>query len=118
MVNLTLVDLPGMTKVPVGDQPEDIELQIKEMINEYIQNPNSIILVVTAANTDLETSEALKVAKDIDPDGVRTLAVLTMLDLMDDGTDAAQVLTGSVIPVKLGIIGVRYKSLAERHQQQ
>ena len=56
-------------QVPVGDQPEDIEIQIREMCTKYIANPNSIILAVTAANTDIATSEALKLAKDCDPDG-------------------------------------------------
>jgi dynamin 1-like protein len=69
VVNLTLVDLPGLTKVPVGDQPEDIEDQIIEMCMNYISNPNSIILAVTAANTDMATSESLKLAKELDPDG-------------------------------------------------
>ncbi|XP_044137092.1 dynamin-1-like protein isoform X2 [Bufo gargarizans] len=110
VVNLTLVDLPGMTKVPVGDQPKDIEVQIRELIFRYIGNPNSIILAVTAANTDMATSEALKVARECDPDGRRTLAVITKLDLMDAGTDAMDVLLGRVIPVKLGIIGVVNRS--------
>lgn len=56
-------------QVPVGDQPNDIEIQIKELIVKYISNPNSIILAVTAANTDMATSEALKVAREVDPDG-------------------------------------------------
>uniref|UniRef100_A0A9J7XH65 Dynamin-1-like protein n=2 Tax=Cyprinus carpio TaxID=7962 RepID=A0A9J7XH65_CYPCA len=110
VVNLTLVDLPGITKVPVGDQPKDIELQIRELILKYISNPNCIILAVTAANTDMATSEALKVARDVDPDGRRTLAVVTKLDLMDAGTDAMDVLMGRVIPVKLGLIGVVNRS--------
>ncbi|XP_039198266.1 dynamin-1-like protein isoform X7 [Crotalus tigris] len=110
VVNLTLVDLPGMTKVPVGDQPKDIELQIRELILRFISNPNSIILAVTAANTDMATSEALKIAREVDPDGRRTLAVITKLDLMDAGTDAMDVLMGRVIPVKLGIIGVVNRS--------
>ncbi|KAM3926158.1 dynamin-1-like protein isoform 4-T4 [Leptodactylus fuscus] len=110
VVNLTLVDLPGMTKVPVGDQPKDIEIQIRELILRYISNPNSIILAVTAANTDMATSEALKIARESDPDGRRTLAVITKLDLMDAGTDAMDVLLGRVIPVKLGIIGVVNRS--------
>lgn len=113
VVNLTLVDLPGLTKVPVGDQPEDIEEQIIEMCLKYISNPNSIILAVTAANTDMATSESLKLAKDLDPDGRRTLAVITKLDLMDHGTDAVDVLCGRVIPVKLGIIGVVNRSQAD-----
>lgn len=58
-----------LKQVPVGDQPKDIEIQIRELILKYISNPNSIILAVTAANTDMATSEALKVAREVDPDG-------------------------------------------------
>ena len=72
-------------QVPVGDQPEDIENQIRSLISKYIVNPNSIILAVSAANADIATSESLKIAKDVDPDGRRTLAVVTKLDLMDAG---------------------------------
>ncbi|RZB77469.1 dynamin-1-like protein [Asbolus verrucosus] len=110
VVNLTLVDLPGITKVPVGDQPPDIEQQIRELVLKYIANPNSIILAVVTANTDMATSESLAIAKDVDPDGRRTLAVVTKLDLMDAGTDAIDILCGRVIPVKLGIIGVVNRS--------
>ncbi|XP_074926908.1 dynamin-1-like protein isoform X4 [Chelonoidis abingdonii] len=110
VLNLTLVDLPGITKVPVGDQPPDIEGLVREMILSYVSNPNCLILAVTAANTDMATSEALKLARDVDPDGRRTLAVVTKLDLMDAGTDAMDVLMGRVIPVKLGIIGVVNRS--------
>lgn len=85
VVNLTLIDLPGITKVPVGDQPEDIESQIRQLVLKYICNPNSIILAVVTANTDMATSESLKLSKDVDPDGRRTLAVVTKLDLMDAG---------------------------------
>ncbi|XP_044750589.1 dynamin-1-like protein isoform X2 [Coccinella septempunctata] len=110
VVNLTLVDLPGITKVPVGDQPPDIELQIRELLLKYIANPNSIILAVITANTDMATSESLSIAKQVDPDGRRTLAVVTKLDLMDAGTDAQEILCGRIIPVKLGIIGVVNRS--------
>lgn len=106
VVNLTLVDLPGLTKNPVGDQPEDIEIQIRELVSKYIKNPNSIILAVTAANTDFATSEAIKLAREVDPEGKRTLAVLTKLDIMDPGTDALDVLSGKLILIRLGIIGV------------
>ena len=110
VLSLTLVDLPGLTKVPVGEQPEDIETQIKSLIGHYIVNPNSIILAVSAANADIATSESIKLARDVDPDGRRTLAVVTKLDLMDAGTDAIDILCGRVIPVKLGIIGVINRS--------
>ena len=110
VLNLTLIDLPGITRVPVGDQPEDIEVQIRQMLVEYIKNPKCIILAVHPANTDLATSEALKLAREIDPSGNRTLVVCTKLDLMDHGTDAIDLITGKVIPVKLGIIGVVNRS--------
>ncbi|CAI5448042.1 unnamed protein product [Caenorhabditis angaria] len=110
VVSLSLVDLPGITKIPVGDQPTNIEEQIREMILSYISNPSSIILAVTPANQDFATSEPIKLARDVDSGGQRTLAVLTKLDLMDQGTDAMDVLMGKVIPVKLGIIGVVNRS--------
>ena len=110
VLNLTLVDLPGITRVPVGDQPQDIESLMRNMVLSYIKNPNSIILAVHAANTDLATSEALKLAREVDPPGNRTLVVATKLDLMDSGTDAHDLLTGQVIPVRLGIIGVINRS--------
>jgi len=110
VLSLTMVDLPGLTKVAVGDQPEDIETQIRDLLLNYCTNPNSIILAVSPANADMATSEALKMARTIDPDGRRTLAVVTKLDLMDAGTDAIDILCGRVIPVKLGIIGVINRS--------
>lgn len=69
----------------MGDQPEDIEVQIRDLVFSFISNPNSIILAVITANTDMATSESLKLARECDPDGRRTLAVVTKLDLMDAG---------------------------------
>lgn len=82
VLTLTLVDLPGLTKVPVGDQPRDIEKQIRDMLLKYIAKPACIILAVTAANTDLANSDGLKLAREVDPDGQRTIGVLTKVDLM------------------------------------
>jgi dynamin 1-like protein len=103
---LTLVDLPGMAKVAVGDQPKDIEKQIHDMCLQFISNPNAIILAVTSANTDLANSDALKLAQSVDPAGNRTVGVLTKLDLMDPGTDCADILMNRVIPLRRGYIGV------------
>eukprot|EP00123_Amoebidium_parasiticum_P012118 comp21132_c0_seq2/m.28575 comp21132_c0_seq2/g.28575 ORF comp21132_c0_seq2/g.28575 comp21132_c0_seq2/m.28575 type:complete len:709 (-) comp21132_c0_seq2:634-2760(-) len=106
VLNLTLVDLPGITKVPVGAQPDNIEEQINELIMHYIMQPQCIILAVTAANTDMANSDALKMARKVDPHGERTIGVVTKLDLMDRGTDAMDVLTGKIVPLRLGYIGV------------
>ncbi|KAM4056127.1 dynamin domain-containing protein [Hirsutella rhossiliensis] len=106
VLTLTLVDLPGLTKVPVGDQPRDIERQIREMVLKYIGKSNAIILAVTAANIDLANSDGLKLAREVDPEGQRTIGVLTKVDLMDDGTDVIDILSNRVIPLRLGYVPV------------
>lgn len=110
VLNLTMVDLPGLTKVPIGDQPSDIEKQTRALILEYIAKPNSLVLAVSPANVDLVNSEALKLARQVDPMGRRTIGVLTKLDLMDHGTNAMDILSGRVYPLKLGFIGVVNRS--------
>lgn len=110
VLDLTVVDLPGVTKVPIGDQPADIEKQTKELVLGYIENPNSIILAVTPANQDIVNSESLKMARSVDPHGHRTLGVLTKLDLMDKGTNALDVLNGNTYPLSLGFIGIVNRS--------
>ncbi|KAL1593027.1 vacuolar protein sorting-associated protein 1 [Nothophoma quercina] len=106
VLTLTLVDLPGLTRVPVGDQPRDIERQIQEMVLKQISKPNAIILAVTAANTDLANSDGLKLAREVDPEGQRTIGVLTKVDLMDEGTDVVDILAGRIIPLRLGYVPV------------
>ena len=106
VLTLTLVDLPGLTKVPVGDQPKDIEKQIRDMLLKYISKPACIILAVTAANTDLANSDGLKMAREVDPEGQRTIGVLTKVDLMDQGTDVVDILAGRIIPLRLGYVPV------------
>lgn len=69
VLNLTLIDLPGMTKVPVGDQPADIEHMIRSMLLEFISKESCLILAVSPANSDLANSDALKIAKEVDPQG-------------------------------------------------
>ncbi|KAM0705529.1 hypothetical protein Q7P35_006888 [Cladosporium inversicolor] len=110
VLSLTLVDLPGLTKVPIGDQPSDIEKQTRNLISEYIAKPNSIILAVSPANVDIVNSESLKLARHVDPTGKRTIGVLTKLDLMDHGTNALDILSGRVYPLKLGFIGIVNRS--------
>ncbi|XP_038063950.1 dynamin-1-like isoform X2 [Patiria miniata] len=110
VLNLTLIDLPGMTKVPVGDQPADIEMQIRNMVMEFVMKENCLVLAVSPANSDLANSDALKVAKEVDPSGTRTIGVITKLDLMDDGTDARNILENKHLPLRRGYIGVVNRS--------
>ncbi|XP_075403157.1 dynamin-2 isoform X1 [Tenrec ecaudatus] len=110
VLNLTLIDLPGITKVPVGDQPPDIEYQIRDMILQFISRESTLILAVTPANMDLANSDALKMAKEVDPQGLRTIGVITKLDLMDEGTDARDILENKLLPLRRGYIGVVNRS--------
>ncbi|XP_078685134.1 dynamin-1-like isoform X36 [Branchiostoma floridae x Branchiostoma belcheri] len=113
VLNLTLIDLPGMTKVPVGDQPPDIEQQIRDMLLQFITKDNCLILAVSPANQDLANSDALKIAKEVDPQGMRTIGVLTKLDLMDQGTHAGDILDNKTYPLRRGYIGVVNRSQAD-----
>ena len=108
--DLTLVDLPGVTRVPIGDQPKNIEEITKNMARRYVDDPLTIILCVIAANSDIATSDGLMLAKEIDTSGTRTLGVLTKLDIMDAGTDARKALMNEEIPLKLGYVGVKNRS--------
>ena len=108
--DLTLVDLPGVTRVPIGDQPKNIEQITKDMARRYVEDPLTIILCVIAANSDIATSDGLMLAKEIDTSGSRTLGVLTKLDIMDAGTDARKALLNEEIPLKLGYVGVKNRS--------
>ncbi|XP_028313263.1 dynamin-2-like isoform X4 [Gouania willdenowi] len=110
VLNLTLIDLPGMTKVAIGDQPHDIEHQIRDMILQFITKESCLILAVTPANSDLANSDALKIAKEVDPQGLRTVGVITKLDLMDEGTDARDILENKLLPLRRGYIGVVNRS--------
>ncbi|KAL3844063.1 hypothetical protein ACJIZ3_001466 [Penstemon smallii] len=118
VLNITLVDLPGITKVPVGNQPSDIETRIKNLMKVYIKQENCIILAVSPANSDLATSDALQIAKEVDPTGFRTLGVITKLDIMDKGTDACKFLLGKVVPLRLGYVGVVNRSQEDIHKNR
>ena len=76
------------------------------MVLKQISKPNAIILAVTGANTDLANSDGLKLAREVDPEGQRTIGVLTKVDLMDEGTDVVDILAGRIIPLRLGYVPV------------
>lgn len=110
--DLTLVDLPGITRVPVkgSDQTEDVEKLTREMTLHYISDPRTIILAVLPANQDVTVSDALQLARHVDPTGVRSIGVVTKIDIMDQGTDASKLLRGEDIPLKHGYVGVKMRS--------
>jgi vacuolar protein sorting-associated protein 1 len=110
VLTLTLVDLPGLVRIPTNDQPKDICAKITEICRKYVLNKNALILAVSSANTDIANSDALQLAREVDCGYDRTIGVLTKVDLMDAGTDVVDVLAGRVINLKLGFVPVVNRS--------
>ncbi|CAD7925244.1 unnamed protein product [Amoebophrya sp. A120] len=110
--DLTLIDLPGLTKVAAAgsDQTGDIARVTREMTERYIRDDRTIVLAVSPANADITTSEGLKYARVFDREGVRTIGVLTKLDIMDQGTNAIRMVKGEEVHLRLGFIGVKNRS--------
>ncbi|KAH6755086.1 DYNAMIN-like 1E [Perilla frutescens var. hirtella] len=113
VVNLTLIDLPGLTKVAVEGQQESIVEDIENMVRSYVEKPNCIILAISPANQDIATSDAIKLAREVDPSGERTFGVLTKLDLMDKGTNALDVLEGRSYRLQHPWVGIVNRSQAD-----
>ncbi|KAH6773921.1 DYNAMIN-like 1C [Perilla frutescens var. hirtella] len=113
VVNLTLIDLPGLTKVAVEGQQESIVQDIEMMVRSYVEKENCIILAISPANQDIATSDAIKLAREVDPTGERTFGVLTKLDLMDKGTNALDVLEGRSYRLVYPWVGIVNRSQAD-----
>ena len=113
--NLSLVDLPGLTMVACTDrgQPKDIKDRIRNLLGNYIKDPCSIIMAVMPARTDIEADLALDLVKEYDPDGLRTIGILTKLDLMNEETDITPYLENKIsrdLQLKLGYYGVKNRN--------
>ncbi|PKA53276.1 Dynamin-related protein 1E [Apostasia shenzhenica] len=121
VVNLTLIDLPGLTKhvfltndaASTEGQPESIVLDIENMVRSYVEKPNCVILAISPANQDIATSDAIKLAREVDPSGERTFGVLTKLDLMDKGTNALDVLEGRAYRLQHPWVGIVNRSQSD-----
>ena len=103
--NLSLVDLPGLTMVACTDkgQPKDIKDKIKKLIGSYISNNQTIIMAVMPARSDIEADIALDLIKEYDPNGDRTIGILTKIDLMNVGNDITKLLENKVsVDLQLG----------------
>ncbi|KAL8264309.1 hypothetical protein R6Q59_022439 [Mikania micrantha] len=113
--DLTMVDLPGITRVPVGDQPKDIYEQISGMIMEYIKPKESIILNVLSASVDFTTCESICMSRSVDTTGQRTLAVVTKCDRSPDGL--LEKVTTNDVNIGLGYICVRNRINNETYEE-
>lgn len=117
--NLTLIDLPGLTMVACTDrgQPKDIKEKIRALVGKYIERESTIILAVMPARTDIEADMGLDLIKQYDPNGERTVGVLTKVDLMNDSTDIVDYLKNNVskdLQLNYGYYAVRNRTTNEK----
>lgn len=86
--HLSVIDVPGIfRKVTEGVTTKDDIANVRAMVQRYMDNPRSVILAVISANVDIANQEILDMAQRYDPDGQRTLGVLTKPDLVDRGAE-------------------------------
>ncbi|KAH7920406.1 hypothetical protein BV22DRAFT_1073960 [Leucogyrophana mollusca] len=110
--DLTLIDLPGYVQIASMDQPETLKEKIAGLCENYIREPN-IILAVCAADVDLANSPALRASRKVDPLGLRTIGVITKMDLVPP-EQGATILAGNRYPLHLGYVGVVAKSSGKK----
>lgn len=117
--HLSVIDVPGIFKntTPGLTSKADIQL-VRDMVLEYMRNPRSIMLTVVPANVDIATQEIIELAREHDPDGQRTLGVLTKPDLVDKGAEqrVLDLLRGEDLILKHGWFLVR--NLGQRELQE
>ncbi|XP_071921106.1 dynamin-related protein 4C-like [Coffea arabica] len=113
--DLTMVDLPGITRVPVHGQPEDIYEQISAIIMEYIKPEESIILNVLSATVDFSTCESIRMSQKVDKTGERTLAVVTKADITPEGL--LEKVTADDVNIGLGYVCVRNRIGQESYEE-
>ncbi|THV02754.1 hypothetical protein K435DRAFT_716304 [Dendrothele bispora CBS 962.96] len=113
--DLTLIDLPGYVQIASMDQPDSLREKISSLCEKYIREPN-IILAVCAADVDLANSPALRASRKVDPLGLRTIGVVTKMDLIPP-EQGAVILTGNRYPLHLGYVGVVAKTVGKRRDE-
>ncbi|VFQ77325.1 unnamed protein product [Cuscuta campestris] len=109
--DLTMVDLPGITRVPVKGQPHDIYEQIRDIIMDHITSEESIILNVLSATVDFPTCESIRMSQAVDPTGRRTLAVVTKADIAPQGL--LEKVTADEVRIGLGYVCVSNRTGSE-----
>ncbi|KAI3973797.1 hypothetical protein MKX01_039261 [Papaver californicum] len=122
VVNLTMIDLPDsflprpiihFKFISSSFSPILVVQDTEDMVHIYVDKPISVVLAISPANQDLATFDAIKLAKNVDPQGDRTFGVLTKLDLMDKGTYAIEVLEGRSHRLKYLWFGVGNSSQSD-----
>lgn len=86
--HLTMVDLPGLFRAGNRDQSVKDAETVSKMVRGYVERPRSIILAVVSAKSDFALQEITELARELDPEGIRTLGLITKPDALDVGSDS------------------------------
>lgn len=86
-LHLSVVDLPGLISVANDEQSEEDVDAVHDMVNTYLQSSRTIILAVLQAGNDMANQPIIKLARKHDPDGQRTVGIITKPDLINEGAE-------------------------------
>ncbi|CAF1476974.1 unnamed protein product [Rotaria sordida] len=115
--DLTLIDLPGITRNPIGGQSQTIYKDIVELIEHYIEPSTAIVLHVIPSSVDFTTSESIQLAKKTDPHCERQLIAVSKIDKFDkDIGEKLQGIGPGSMALKLGCIAVLNRTQEEIDQ--
>ncbi|KAL4094649.1 hypothetical protein PRIC1_010307 [Phytophthora ramorum] len=113
--NLTLTDLPGLVRTVGDHEDQSIIPRVRQMVDRYMQQERTVIIAVVPANVDMHNTEILQAAQEADPNGTRTIAVVTKVDLVDAGAELAvhELLLNKKKRMHLGYHAVKCRSQRE-----
>lgn len=111
-----MVDIPGLFRdAEEGKTTEEDIALVRRLMYRYITDERVINLAVIPSNVDIATQEILRIAREVDPKGIRTLGVLKKPDLVDKGAEGRimQLVEGEINRLKLGWCICRNRGQAE-----
>ncbi|KDP31481.1 hypothetical protein JCGZ_15432 [Jatropha curcas] len=113
--DLTMIDLPRITKALVPSQLENIYEQIVGIVMEYISPEESIILNISSATLDFSICESIRMSRQVDRTGERTLAVVTKSDKAPEGL--LEKVNADDVNIVLGYVCVRNRISDESYDE-